>query len=183
MGASLRIGIFGGSFNPPHNGHVGICHYLIAQGLIDRLLIIPCWKHPYDKPLAPYVDRLAMCQAAFGGIGGVEVSELERELGGVSHTIRTVQRLRALHPTAALCVIVGEDLAAEMALWKDVDAIRAAAEFLTIPRGPRSPVPDISATDIRERVAAGQSIDTLVPPTVAGYIVGHRLYCSPSVGY
>lgn len=174
--SSARIGIFGGSFNPPHHGHVSACRYLLAQHLVDRVLVVPCWIHPFQKSLAPYTDRLAMCRAAFAGIAGVDISEIERDLDGVSHTIRTVRHVRAAHPAAQLVLVVGADLLAEMAAWQDVAAIRAEAELLPIPRGAGGPILDVSATSIRARVARGAPIDALVPPAVAEYIARHRLY-------
>jgi len=176
MGASPRIGIFGGSFNPPHNGHVEICRYVLAHDAVDHVLVIPCLAHAFHKPLVPFKDRVAMCRAAFAGMPHVEVSKIEKELGEPSHTMRTVEALRRLQPTAQLLLVVGEDLLEEMALWKDIEALRAAVEWLTIPRGPAGPIPDVSATAIRDRVAAGESIAALVPSAVAEYIRTHRLY-------
>lgn len=175
-GASARIGIFGGSFNPPHHGHVGACRYLLAHHLVDRVLVVPCWIHPFQKALAPYADRLAMCRAAFAGLPGVAISEIEQALGGVSHTIRTVRHVRAVHPAAQPVLVVGADLLTEMAAWQDISAIRAEAELLPLPRGAGGPIPDVSATVIRACVARGEPIDTMVPPAVAEYIVRHRLY-------
>lgn len=117
-----------------------------------------------------------MCRLAVGGIAGVECSEVERELGGVSHTVRTVRRLRERHPKSPLFILIGDDLEAETSLWKDVEAIRQEAEFLRMPRHAGSPIPNVSATDIRDSMAAGLSIADLVPQAVAEYIAERGLF-------
>lgn len=177
MVASSRIAIFGGSFNPPHVGHVEICRYLLKQGLTDEILVVPCWQHPFDKDLAPYDDRVAMCRLAFGAIKGVEICEIERELGDVSHTVRTVDALAGKFPGAQLYLVVGSDLSREMESWRDIDELRRKVIVLTVPRGPGGPIPDVHATEIRKRALSGYPIaDDLAPAGVANYIAFHKLY-------
>ena len=90
-----RIAIFGGSFNPPHVAHVLAVVYALAVAPIDHVLIVPVYQHPFSKELAPFEDRLAMCEAAMGWIPGARVSDVERELGGESLTLRMLTHLSA----------------------------------------------------------------------------------------
>ena len=93
------IGIFGGSFNPPHMGHVLACHYALLRWNLKKVIVVPSHAHPFGKPLPPFNDRLAMCRLAFGHLGAnVEISEIEQEMEGISYTIDVVRKLVHLHP-------------------------------------------------------------------------------------
>ena len=96
--ATPRVAVFGGSFNPPHVGHVLGVVYALSTAPIDEVLVVPVYQHPFAKDLAPFADRLAMCRLAFGWLPRVTVSTVEEELGGESRTLRTVEHLRADHP-------------------------------------------------------------------------------------
>lgn len=119
-----------------------------------------------------------MCRLAFDGVAGVVVSAVEEALGGVSHTVRTVAALQAKEPAANFFCIVGEDLLVETPRWEAIDTLRTQVTFLTLPRGAAGPIPDVSATAIRNRLAVGQSIADLVPPAVVQYIDTNSLYRS-----
>ena len=82
MTQQQRVGVFGGSFNPPHVGHVLAAAYLLSMAAVDRVLVIPVFRHPFAKTLASFEDRLAMCQLAMTWLPQVEVSDIERQLGG-----------------------------------------------------------------------------------------------------
>ncbi len=172
-----RIAILGGSFNPPHEGHLAICAWLLQSGQADRVLAMPCYEHPFGKELAPFEDRLAMTRLALQTFGDkVEVSDLEKRLGGVSYTIRTVEYLTEHFPKTQFSLVVGSDIGAEKHKWKEFDKLEELVAIITIPRGEESHIPDVSATDIRARVASGTSLEGLVPQVVADYIREHRLY-------
>jgi nicotinate-nucleotide adenylyltransferase len=179
----MRIALLGGSFNPPHQAHVAICAWLLNNDLADRVWAIPCFEHPFNKELADFEDRLRMTRLAFEQFGErVVVSDVERELGGVSYTVRTVAHLKSRYPDDEFSFVMGGDVSGESGMWRDFGKIEEMVSLITIPRGEGSHVPDISATEIRGRVEAGQSIDGLVPPNVEVYIVSHRLYRSPKAG-
>jgi len=172
-----KIGIFGGSFNPPHIGHVAICEWLFAKDLADEIWVMPCHIHPFGKELVQFKARYEMCLFAFGEFGPkVHVSKIENTLGGVSHTIRTIKHILEQYPEHRFSLITGGDLQAQTSEWIDFDQIKALVPIISIPRGPKSPIPDVSATEIRNRIAAGESFVDLVPKGVAVYIVTHRLY-------
>jgi len=172
-----RVAIFGGSFNPPHIGHVAICEWLLAKDLADEVWAMPCLIHPFGKHLAPFEDRFAMCLFAFRDIGPkVVVSKVERFLGGTSHTVRTIRHLINSHPDCNFSLVTGGDVETQTKEWLDFDQIKKLVPIIAIPRGPKSPIPDISATQVRGRIEAGQSILGLVPKEVAVYIITHGFY-------
>ena len=88
---SARVAIFGGSFNPPHVAHVLAVTYVLATEDLDEILVVPCFRHPFAKELAPFEDRFAMCELAMAWLPKVTVSRVEQELGGESRTLRTVE--------------------------------------------------------------------------------------------
>src|ERR1041384_419210 len=95
----MRIALFGGSFNPPHVGHQLAALYVLETAAVDELWFVPAFRHPFDKPLADFEDRMTMCQRAAAALGPrVRVSDIERALGGPSRTLRTVQTLVQRHP-------------------------------------------------------------------------------------
>lgn len=177
MTQEKHIALLGGSFNPPQVGHVAICSWLLDERGFDRVWVIPCLHHPFGKALVPFEDRIEMCRLAFARFGSrVAVDDVERRLGGVSYTVRTLEYLVPHNPTIRFSLVVGGDVTREANAWKNFGRIRELAEIVTVPRGPASHIPDVSATDIRARVASGRSIEGLVPPEVAAYIAAHRLY-------
>lgn len=172
-----RVGIFGGSFNPPHIGHVAICEWLFAKDLVDEVWIVPCFIHPFGKHLAPFEDRYNMCLFAFRDIGPkVVVSKIEKFLGGTSHTIRTIRHLINGNFGCEFSLVTGGDIQMQTKEWLDFAEIKKLVPIIAIPRGPKSPIPDISATEVRRRIDASESIIDLVPREVAVYIITHRLY-------
>src|SRR5262249_23183550 len=113
----MRVAVFGGSFNPPHVAHLLASVYALATASIDQVLVIPVFRHPFAKHLASFDDRLEMCRRGLGWIPGVTVSTVERELGGESLTLRTVERLSQQHPTYALRLLIGSDVLADLPKW------------------------------------------------------------------
>lgn len=193
-GHGERIGILGGTFDPPHVGHVvaavGVRH---ALGL-HRVLAVPAavpWQKRGTRAISEAADRLAMTRAAFAGVEGVEVSTIELDRGGDSYTADTLEALHAVAPDDERWLIVGSDVAAQLATWGRPDVVRALAHLVLYERpgavGARPPagwpyelvaVPllEVSSTDLRARVRAGVPIDGLVPPAVATLVRERGLY-------
>jgi nicotinate-nucleotide adenylyltransferase len=195
------LGILGGTFNPPHIGHLVCAQEARAQLGLDRVVLMPVHTPPHkeaaDDP-GPEV-RLALCQAALGGDEELDVSTLEIERGGPSYTVDT---LRALHESREgddLTFIVGGDMASSLPSWREPEAVlelarvavaereehrrREIAERVGGLRGAQErivfftmPRLDISSSDIRRRVAEGRPIRWLVPGEVADEIERHGLY-------
>jgi nicotinate-nucleotide adenylyltransferase len=200
--APARVGMFGGAFDPPHRGHAALARIAVDQLKLDRLLVMPtgdAWHK--SRSLTPAVHRLAMARLAFEDATGRTVVD-DREIlrPGPTYTIYTLQELRSEHPGAQLYLVLGEDQAADFTRWRDwntvarlailcvaarggsaasagIDALRALpgvrVEVLALPRI------DVSATDIRARLTAGQDISELVAPAVASYIARHHPYPIP----
>lgn len=179
---SHRVAFFGGSFNPPHIAHLFATVYVLSTADIDELLVVPVFIHPFDKPLAGFEHRLAMCQAAFGWVPGVTVSCVEQQLGGPSRTLRTLQHLQTTHPDWALRLIIGSDILHEAPRWSGFDRISAIAPPLVLPRpeaaGERGLFPDVSSTRVRQLLGSGkfEEVRALLPAPVLRYIQHHGLY-------
>lgn len=194
-----RYGIFGGSFDPPHIAHALAVLYALIKEDLNKVIIVPCLKHPFDKCLAPYKNRIEMCRIAFDKLhNGVEISEIEGEQGGISYTINTILCLKNRYPDADFKLIIGSDILNETHKWKDFDRIKKEVSFLILPRPPidlkpacsqtttqeplinlpGSPyfLPDISATQIRGLIKQGKDISEYVCPEIAEYISKNKLY-------
>lgn len=172
-----RVAILGGSFNPPHVGHTAICKWLFLRGMTDEVWVIPCFQHPFGKSLIEFEHRFAMCKLAFPTLGlPVHVLDIERTLGGESRTLRTVETLLQQYPEKHFSLVVGEDIEHEKEKWHGYERIVGMVDMIKIPRGPYSPIPDVSSSEIRRRISAGESYRELVETEVAVYIVTKALY-------
>jgi len=190
----VRIGLLGGSFDPPHLGHLlaaGDAHEALA---LDALVFIPAAVQPLKAGQvgASSAQRLAMTQLLVGDDPRFEVSSVEIDRGGLSYTVDTLRTLAAAWPSAELYWLVGADVLESFAKWKEPAAIMALATLVVMQRaGGESPnlasLPghprllatrriDISSTEIRERVRQEKSIRGFVPEAVAAYISAERLY-------
>ncbi len=175
--ASKRVAIFGGSFNPPHIGHTAICRWVFERKMADEVWVVPCFIHPFGKELESFDHRKEMCVLAFSRLGlPIRVLDVERELGGESKTLRTVEHLRITEPDIKFLLLTGADVSSQFAEWHDFEKIEALVEIAHIPRGPKSPIPDVSSTEIRRRIASGEEWRGMVEPEVAIYIVTKALY-------
>lgn len=178
------VGVLGGSFDPPHCGHVLFAAYARSVAPIDEVLVVPTFEHPFGKRLSPFAHRVAMCERAFGPIDSVRVSRLEAALGGPSYTVRTLEALHDAEPDASFRLLIGADVAGEVHRWKDFDRVEALAPPFVVGRGGHDRVlapgvltlPEVSSTEVRARLASGADVVGLVPRLVAAYIEAHGLY-------
>lgn len=190
--AESRIGVFGGTFDPPHVGHLVAA--LEAQDILalDRMLLVVAHA-PWQKagqPMASAEDRLALVEAAVEGVAGLEASRLEIDRRGPSYTVDTLVELRRRHPGAELFLVLGADAAAGLTTWARWERVPELANLVVIGRpGADRPLVDglpwlrlevpsleVSSTDLRRRVAAGRPIHFLVPPRVVRCIAERGLY-------
>ena len=186
----MRVALFGGSFNPPHLAHQLAALYVLETAPVDALWFVPAFEHAFGKPLVPFEDRLAMCQLAASALGPrAEVSDVERAIGGRSLTLRTVRRLMELHPEHAFSLVIGSDLLAEVGGWYGGDELTRTIPFIVVGRpggraagagAPEIMMPDVSSTAVRAALAAGRSVDALVPRAVLDYIRRKGLYQGPA---
>ena len=175
--AKDRIGIYGGSFDPVHNGHLRVAKNAIAQLGLDRLLVVPAAVSPFKTGSARegLPDRLLLVRLAFNGMEKVSVDDRVIRRGGVSYAIDTVREIAAENPGAELFFIIGEDSLEGLPRWKDWDVLKTMCSFRSFPRTSES------STEIRRRLAAGEPIDDLVPTSVARFIAGSVTY-NPDCG-
>jgi len=187
--SGVNVAVFGGSFNPPHVAHVMACALVLATQDVDRVLVVPTFQHPFAKALAPYDDRVAMCELAMRPLHDVKVSRVEQELGGESRTLRTLQFLAARHPDWRLRLVIGADIVAETPKWFGFEAIAELAPPIVLGRagfeaqgaGPAL-LPEVSSTVVRGSIAAGawEEVGALVPRGVLGYVRSKGLYGAPA---
>ena len=183
----LNLGIFGGAFDPPHISHTLACLYALETQEIDRILVIPCYRHPLEKKTSPFVHRLAMTRLAMDCLKPrVEVSDMEADREGPSYTIDTLRILNKSYPEANLCLLVGSDILEETHEWKEFNEVKQLAQLVFLPRprpeknnsSPAFTLPDISSTEIRERLKNGKNITPFISRKVLEYIQYHKLYTS-----
>ena len=163
----MRIAIFGGSFDPVHNGHVGIAKKALAELSLDRLFVVPAAVSPFKTSSSPRLSdevRLKCIHAAFAGVAGVVVDARELEKGGVSYAIDTVREYALEFPGAEIYFIIGEDSVEGLPRWKDYDELKKLCVFKSYPRTVES------STEVRRRLFAEMPIDDLVPDAVAGIL-------------
>lgn len=187
------MGLYGGSFNPVHLGHLLVAQAAVEELGLDRIIFIPAAQSPF-KPttdLAPGHLRLLMLRLALAGHPRFEIDTQELERGGVSYTVDTLRSYAARYPDAELNYLIGADLVPQLPAWRAADELAALAEFVVIPR-PGEPAAEdlppfrlrrlggfplrLSSSQIRERVRQGLPIDFLVPAPVAEAIRNNRLY-------
>jgi nicotinate-nucleotide adenylyltransferase len=175
----VRIALFGGSFDPPHWGHVLAAAWALVAGRADRVWVLPAHHHPYGKPLSPWDQRWALCQAAFAGLGRAEVRDDERR-NPSGFTIDLVTALRDAHPGNHWLLVGGTDTARDLRNWHRGQELERMIEVIAVPRRGYdehpAALPAISSTAVRERLAHGERVEELVPPAVAELIAAHGWY-------
>lgn len=186
--------MFGGTFDPPHVGHlvtaVNVRHHLA----LDRMLLVVAnqpWQKVGTRPITPSRDRLAMVEAAVRGVNGLVASAIEIERGGHSFTADTLGALRDEQPDAELFVVLGADAAAGLPTWERVGEVRDLATLVVVdrPGATEAAVPDdwrcvrvevprleVSSTDLRERFSDGRPLDYLLPHDVIVCARERQLY-------
>ncbi len=192
----IKTGIFGGAFDPPHNGHIRLAEEAAQQLKLKRLLIIPTYNAPHkDTAAASFDERMAMCTLAFGHIEGAEICDIERELGGTSYTINTVRALKKLYPDSAFYLLIGGDMLFGFTKWFRYEALLNETKVCAVARdndsfidmmefaneiGKVKVLPtravEVSSTEIRAGLRSGGDVSQLMPESVIGYIGAHGLY-------
>jgi nicotinate-nucleotide adenylyltransferase len=180
----VRVGVFGGEFDPPHLAHVAVARAARDQLALDRLFVVPAGTPPHrEASTTPAATRLRMAELAFADERAIEVSSIEIDRGGTSHTLETLEQLA---PLGDLFLIMGADQLASFDSWYEPAAIRELATLVVAPRtgfdvpgsGVRqlemAPV-DLSSTVVRERLRSGDA-EGLVPATVMALIRAQGLY-------
>jgi nicotinate-nucleotide adenylyltransferase len=190
----LRLGVLGGSFNPPHIGHLVIASDAFESLGLDRLLVVPAAANPLKEndPAAPAPEqRLEMVRLAFGDDPRFEVSALEIDRGGLSYTVDTLETLARERPGSELILLLGADSLGSLDRWRRPERIRELAKLVALTRGDTTePLPkdvervttrriDVSSTEIRSRLAQGKPVRGFVAESVERFISAAKLYVSP----
>jgi nicotinate-nucleotide adenylyltransferase len=192
----VRLGVFGGTFDPPHIGHLVAAQDALTSLALDRVVLVPAAVPPHklDRTITPGRIRLELLRAAVAGDARFEVDDLELRREGPSWTVDTLRALGAARPDAELFLLMGADQYAELDTWREPDEIRRLARIAVLARaGTEVPAGadraavnvtriDITSTEIRRRVAAGLPIRFLVPAPVEALIARHGLYGAAAPG-
>lgn len=186
-----RIGILGGTFNPVHMGHLVLAEQIREHLRLEKIIFVPTYLPPHKKvkALAPAQERYHMVAKALKSHPFFEASSLELARGGVSYSIETLKQFRNIYPRANLYFIIGSDSLEELSAWKDIEKLSKICKFVVAKRPGHElkkmpgnmqvvdiKVKNISSTEIRRRIRAGQSIRRLVPEGVREYILKKNLY-------
>jgi len=184
-GGVRETAVLGGSFNPPHVGHVMAAYWVLATQGVSEVWMLPSYVHPFGKALAPFEDRVRMCELAAAPVRGLHVCAAEAELAGdplVGRTVRTLEHLVAKHPDRRFALVVGADILRETDKWYRFDRIRELARLVVVGRAghegaPGAPaLPAVSSTEIRARLARGEDVGGLVPRRVLDHVRERGLY-------
>jgi nicotinate-nucleotide adenylyltransferase len=157
----MTIGVLGGTFDPPHWAHVGAAGYVLSEGLVSRVLVVPVFAHAFVKaPLAPFESRVRMCELAFAGVSRVEVLDIEEHLPAPSYTIATVRALRERYPGESFRMLVGSDVVSDLARWHESEELLRLAPPLILERrgypvsgSLPAELPQVSSTELRRELA------------------------------
>lgn len=192
-GEGERLGVLGGTFDPVHFGHLAAAVGALEELHLDRVLMVVAAR-PWQKSgrrLAPAADRLAMVEAAIAGVEGLEASRMELDRAGDTYTVDTLEALAAEDPDRRLYLIVGADVASDLATWHRADEVARLATLAVVGRPgladpqmspgwrvERVAIPhvEISSSQVRERCRSGLPLDHLVPRAVINLIRSRGLY-------
>lgn len=183
-----KIALFGGNFNPVHNGHIRIAKVAADTVGLDRVIFVPAHIQPFkqDQKSESGETRLDMLRLATAGDARFEVSDFEVKSGGISYSYITAEHYKSVYPDDILYFIAGDDAYAEIDKWMKADRLRACVEFIVFPRQGNIKVSDaifidteplkVSSTEIRRRIRLGTEISDMVPLAVFEYIKKNKLY-------
>ena len=192
------VAVFGGSFDPPHAAHVMVPALVLSLTSVTRVLVVPCFRHPFGKEMAPFADRVDLCRAAFQPYGrAVRVSLIEQQLartGLVNWTVHTLDALAGRQRKGRLRLVIGADVWSDRNDWRDFERINREYEPILIgrqgfptPEGVNAlpPLPDIRSCRIRQALRTQETPVPGLPRTVAALIRSRGLYgpaLSPNPG-
>lgn len=189
-----KIGIYGGSFNPPHLGHAFMVLATLATKDLDDIWVLPCADHPFKSDLAPFQDRMKMCRQTFGHFFSVHVLGIEQHMPKPSYTAQTLKGLKEYCPDLDLHYIIGSDLAEEIPSWEHAENLSDLASFIIVPRqghplndapeelGSYSKVelgfdlPELSSTHLKRLMNRGASVQGFFDMGVLQHIKSTDLY-------
>jgi nicotinate-nucleotide adenylyltransferase len=195
----MRLGVFGGTFDPVHIGHLVTASEVRHALSLDTVLLVVAnepWQKVGWRPISPAADRLAVVEAAVAETQGLEASGIEIDRGGPTYTADTLAKLGDDHPGAEIFLIIGSDVADDLHTWKRVEEMQALCTLVVVARPGAGPPPatatadlpgwrvervtvpalDVSSTDLRERIRTGRPADFLIPAPALRQIARLGLY-------
>jgi nicotinate-nucleotide adenylyltransferase len=188
------VGVFGGTFDPPHVGHLVVAVNVRHELALDRVLFVVAnepWQKVEEREISSAADRLAMVEAAVTGVEGLEASRVDIDRGGPSYTVDTLRDVAAADPEAELFLVLGRDAALGIPTWERASDLATLATMVVVDRpgaggGPlpagyewvaiETPRLEVSSTDLRDRVADGRPLDFLLPRAVVSCVRARGLY-------
>ncbi|MFH1016969.1 MAG: nicotinate-nicotinamide nucleotide adenylyltransferase [Pseudomonadota bacterium] len=166
------IGAFGGSFDPPHLGHLLAAVYALKVFELDEVWFVPAYQHAFGKKLSPFSKRLRMCRELIKGLGlKLKISTIEREIRSDGKMLRTLLALRKRHRHSRFSLVIGSDILRQKRRWYRFSEIEKRFGILVVPRGSAPAgniaIPDVSSTEVRRRLRRRKPLDNLLTPAVA----------------
>lgn len=180
----MEVALLGGSFNPPHVGHLLVATYVRATQPVDQVWLMPSYRHPFGKPLIEFEHRLAMCEALCADASGwLRAVDVERYVPGEGRTVDTLEYLTRTHPDVRFTLVIGSDLLPDLPHWKNFPRIQELARVLVVnragypdPRAVGPPLAEVSSTAVRAALEEGRDPQGLLPRAVHDYLRTHGLY-------
>lgn len=192
LGLKARIGVFGGTFDPPQNGHIAVASEVLERMSLDLVLFVPAGGPWHKAEVASAEHRAQMVSLAIAGYSHFALSTVDIDRGGATYSVDTLRDISRIYPTGQLFFIMGDDAFAGIEGWKDYEDLASLATLVVVsrhgshPKVPAKlspsvnlleiPILPISSTQCRERIAQELPIDGLVPDNVAEYVRDHQLY-------
>lgn len=180
LSSPKKIGVYGGSFNPPHIGHSCAILYALSMNDLDEVWVIPCGEHPEGKDLLPFWHRFKMCKIAFDHLRKVKVIPIEHYMPKPSYTNLTLRAIADKQPHANLHLIVGQDCFKSVPNWQGGEETMSMAKLIPVPRSGYDNdghlLPEISSSVLRERMQAAEDTRKHIDAGVRRYIKDNNLY-------
>ncbi len=149
-----NIALFGGSFNPPHEGHREIVRRVARRNGIDEVWVLPVWRHPFRKKLPAFGRRVGWCRKFFRG-KKIKIKTYEHRPHATGRTVDLLRWLTKRFPSHRFWWVMGSDSYRQRRKWKDFATVRKLARLIVFPRGPQSPIPNLSSTRVRRQTRTG----------------------------
>jgi len=189
----MRIGLFGGAFNPVHNGHMAVAYAAIEKVNLDKLIFIPTGNAPHKKETEiSRLDRYNMLLLATDGEAKMSVSDYEIKREGVNYSADTVEYFKSVYPEDELFFIIGDDSYNQLDTWYEPHRILKSSTLLVFPREGAEVLPpailipmeriDAASSNIREKIKMGKDCTNILPKKVFDYIIDRKLYGSREIG-
>lgn len=180
---SNKIALFGGSFNPPHQGHLAVLTELVQNPNFDEVWLVPVFHHAFAKDLADFDVRLDLLRLLINEIKTkkIKISTVERDLGKIPNTtFDTLTHLKKQHPQKDFIIVMGSDAKNDLPRWHRYKELKEIADFHFIARNgyEKSALPEVSSSQIRERLRKGEDITGLTTPKIQDYLIENKVFSS-----